>query len=99
MLSLPDGFHYVDIVSESRLEDSLTWSEDELVGRLRETRTLGSAQEVIACGYCGTKRRCRTGKSAERGAIAWFHSHECLAGASTGETSLPAPERVPALAA
>lgn len=104
-MQLPRGFQVVDIVTESRAEDSLTWSEDELVSRLAETRQFGSAQEVIVCGWCEEKRRCRAGKGAERDAIDWFHSHPCskdFAEPSTGETRLQnenAPERGSALAA
>ena len=97
-MQLPDGFQMVDLVTESRLEDSQTWSEDELIARLAETRRFGSEKEVIVCGYCGAKRRCRTGKGAKRDAIDWFHTHDCktLVGASTEATTLAqAPERVP----
>ena len=97
-MQLPDGYRLVDIVTESRIEDYLTWSEDELSARLRETSRFGSAQEVITCGYCSAKRRCRTGKCAESDAIDWFHSHDCksLAEASTEETIGLAPERASA---
>lgn len=100
-MQLPDGYRLVDIVTESRVEDYLTFSEDELVARLAETRLYGDEKEVITCGYCGAKRRCRTGKCAESDAIEWFHSHDCksLAEASTGETIELAPERASALAA
>ena len=76
-MQLPDGFHYVNLEDESRREDSQTWSEDELVARLQETRRFGSEKEVITCGYCGAKRRCRTGKCAESDAIEWFRFHDC----------------------
>jgi len=100
-MQLPEGFQVVDLVAESRIEDYLTLSEDELVARLAETRRFGDEKEVITCGYCGAKRRCRTGKCAESDAIDWFHSHDCksLAEASTGVTSELAPERASALAA
>jgi hypothetical protein len=93
-MQLPDGFHEIDIVTESRPEDSLTWSEDEVLARWKESKRFGSESETITCGYCGSAHRFWLKRSNPRLAVAWFHEHPC--GASTEATIEPtAPERVP----
>jgi len=85
-------------VSESRIEDHKTWSEDEVLARWDESLRFGAESETITCGYCGAARRFWLKRSKPTLAVMWFHEHQCksLAGASTGEIIELAPERAPA---
>lgn len=97
-MQLPDGFHSVDIVTESRPEDSLTWSEDEVLARWHEAAAFGASSETINCGYCGASKEFFVKRTKPSLAVKWFHAHDCksLAGASTGEIIDLASERASA---
>lgn len=68
-------YHDVDLYGESRMEDHLSWSDEESVARLVEARRYGKKSLVVTCGYCNTSHKfVTTSKSAGK----WFRTHDCL---------------------
>jgi hypothetical protein len=98
-MQLPDGFHLVDLVTESRHEDSETCCEAEVLARWHEAASLGASSETIVCGWCGSSKEFFVQRTKPSLAVRWFHEHPCkykYAEASTGVTNELTPERASA---